>query len=469
MSRRLDPLLGTLVLIAAVTAVVSSLGAPLVPAIASRYDVQLTAAQWSLTATFLAGAVATPVLGRYGQGARRRPTILVSLAVVTTGTLLSAVSFDLPSGGLALLVAGRTLQGLGLALVPLTMAVARDALPPERVTSAVSVLSVAVVAGAGIGYPVTAVVADLAGLSAAYYLGTGVTALALLLAVRHVPAAPDDSERRPVDWVGAPILSGGTAAVLLAASEGETWGWTSAPTLALGALGPLAILAWVLRSLRRAHPLVDLRLAVRPGVLGPNLVGFAGGVGMYAMLTLVMVLAQADPATHDGWGLDASVTVAATMLVPYSLLSVGGSRLALLVARTIGRQVLLPFGCSLFAVATAGLAVLHGSPWAVLGWMALGGLGSGFTFSSLPALMLPHLPASETSSALALNQLLRYLGMSVGSSLSVALMEVVEGGRAGEDGYRAALLASAGLFVLVGVLIGAFGRRSAVPAPAAPS
>ncbi|WP_261325944.1 hypothetical protein [Modestobacter marinus] len=59
-------LVPVLLYLAMLVAVISSLGAPLVPAIAEADDVSLTSAQWSLTVTLLVGAVATPVIGRLG-------------------------------------------------------------------------------------------------------------------------------------------------------------------------------------------------------------------------------------------------------------------------------------------------------------------------------------------------------------------------------------------------------------------
>ncbi len=57
-----------LLYLATLVAVISSLGAPLVPAIAEADDVSLASAQWSLTVTLRVGAVATPVVGRLGDG-----------------------------------------------------------------------------------------------------------------------------------------------------------------------------------------------------------------------------------------------------------------------------------------------------------------------------------------------------------------------------------------------------------------
>ena len=56
-------LLATLALLTCVTAIVSSLGAPLVPAIADSYGVGLASAQWILTAALLSGAVAADASG----------------------------------------------------------------------------------------------------------------------------------------------------------------------------------------------------------------------------------------------------------------------------------------------------------------------------------------------------------------------------------------------------------------------
>src|SRR5215467_11114552 len=120
-------LVPVLVFVGLVVAVVGSLGAPLVPAVARAAHVPLAAAQWSLTITLLVGAVTTPVLGRLGDGPRRRGAILAAVAVVVAGCVVAALPV-----GFGWLLAGRALQGVGLGLVPLAMATARDALPPRR-------------------------------------------------------------------------------------------------------------------------------------------------------------------------------------------------------------------------------------------------------------------------------------------------------------------------------------------------
>lgn len=448
--------LTTLALVTTVGAVVSSLGAPLVPSIAEQYDVSVTAAQWALTATLLAGAVATPVLGRLGSGRRRRPAMLGGIAVVLLGTLLAA----LPLGYLPLVV-GRALQGVGLALVPLALAVARDAYRGVEQGQDPGLLSVTTVAGAGLGYPVTSLVAAYAGLHGAYVFGSVLVVLTLVRALRDVPADLD-VPGQPVDLVGAGLLSTGTLALLLAVSQGRTWGWSSPATVTLVVLGVAAMVSWVAWTLRQQHPLVDLRLAARPGVVGPHLVALVLGVGMYALLSLSVVIVRADgPDSPTGFGLDLGVGVAGFVLVPYSIASVVGSQVARRVEQRWGGRVLLPLGCASFAASLALLAWHHDHLWQLLVAMGVGGLGSGFSFSSLAGLIVPHVPSEETGSAMAFNQLLRYLGFSVGSAVSVVLVEVYGGDDAG---LVAALLTMAGLCLAAALAASARDPRARVRA-----
>src|SRR3954462_8567527 len=165
-----------------VVAVVSSLGAPLIPTIAAVEHVSLADAQWSLTITMLVGAVTTPTLGRLGDGPHRRTVVLVALAAVTLGCVLAALS--LPYGWL---VAGRALMGLGLGLTPLAMATARDVLRDSR--STVALLSPTTIAGVGPGYPLTGGPAEPLACPAGCGFGAGASAPAPVAAAFVMPSS----------------------------------------------------------------------------------------------------------------------------------------------------------------------------------------------------------------------------------------------------------------------------------------
>ncbi|WP_051736813.1 MFS transporter [Pseudonocardia halophobica] len=437
-------------MITTVGAVIGSLGTPLIPSIATMFDVSVSSAQWSLTAPLLAATVSTPILGRLGGGRLRRAMLLTGLGTVVGGLVLSLVAPSFP-----IFVAGRAMQGLGLALIPLALAVARDAVPLGRRASTIAFLSVTGMAGAGLGFPLTSLMAEEGGLRAAFGLGLGLVVLTTALTVRYVPRTTVGEPVR-VDWVGAVVLSAGLVAVLLPLTQGDQWGWTSPWTLGLGAVGVVLSVGWVWWTLRNGYPLVDLSLAFRPGLASPNVVSVIAGVGTYALLTLCVVAVGTGP-DAAGFGLGMSTAVTGLLLVPYSVLSVLGSRVARLMSGRWGNDVLLPVGCVLSLVSTVGLALFPHSLWQLLVWMAVNGLGSGFTFASIPVLMVPHVPESETGSALAFNMVLRSLGLTAGSALGVALMLILGGG---QSGFRGSLLFVSALWAVGTAYTVVVSRRS---------
>lgn len=411
------------------TGVVGSLGAPLVPGIAEREGVSLASAQWSLTATLLVAAVATPVIGRLGVGRRRRPVMLSCLALVATGALLAALPL-----GFAALVAGRALQGIAFGISALAIAVARESLPADRVAAGLARISVAQVVSAGLGFPVAALLADLLGVKGAFGAGFVLVLAALVVGVLTVPAG-GDGPTVAVDWPGTVLLTGGTLGLLLAVSGGPAWGYASGQFLALSATAVMLMGAAVPWLLRTAHPLVDLRLASRGGALAANLAGLVAGAGLYLMMSTVMILVQSGG--EHGYGLGRSVTVSGLMLVPYALASVVANRLWVRLDRRIGPDSLLTLGCVGFAVSNLLLALWHSEVWHLVVAMLVGGAGGGAVFNAIPRLLVRAVPVHETGSAMAFNIVLRFLGFSLGSALSVAVLDRLAdaAGRPTEQGY----------------------------------
>ena len=456
-------LLPTLVLLASSTAVVASLGAPLVPSIAEDEQVSLSSAQWILTVTFLTGAVISPLVGRLGGGRRRRPVILGGLAAMVVGGVLAALPI-----GFAAMVVGRVLQGVGLSLTPLAIAVAREVVAEEHRAAAIATLSVTTVSAAGMGYPIASLIVDQYGVSAAYWVGTALAGVTLVAAVAVIPAN-HDAERRPLDLAGAVLLGGGAGGLLLCASQANAWGWTAPPTLGLAFASLTMLGAWCRWTVTRTDPLVDLRLATRTGVVGANLTALLAGCGMYMLVTLVVLLVQAPTAT--GYGLGHSVTVAGLMLVPFSLASVLGNRFTRLLVRFVTPDVLLPIGCALFLLATLVLAAFRGHLWGCVLAMAIGGLGTGCSFAAMPGLIVRFVPTTETGSVMAFNQILRYLGFATGSALVLAIVELFArpGGELTPTGFTAAALASSAVSGVAAVLALMLARSVREPIPQAVS
>ncbi len=448
-------LVPALVFIALVGAAIGSLGAPLVPSVATAEGVSFSAAQWTLTITLLVGAVSTPLLGRLGDGPRRREVVLVTLAVATTGGLLTALPL-----GFASLLFGRALQGVALGLTPLTIAVARDTFDGPLRRSAVSLLSVTTVAGVGIGYPTAGIITHYAGLRAAYATGAVVTALALLTAAFLVPPSRPRPSRR-LDVLGAALLGACLSGLVFAVSNAADTTITPATLLAVVAASLCTGVLWIRHELRVVYPLVDVRLIRNRFVLAAGLTVLLGGASIYMLSSLIIRLVQTPTATGYGYG--STVIVAGSMLIPMSVLSFAASRFTPALTRYLTPATCLPLGCAFLLAASVIFATTRSHLWELYAVMALSGFGIGIVFAAVPGLIIRAVPASETGSALGFNQVLRTIGFAFGSALSALILQSrTPDGHAlpTADGYTTAAAAAGGLLLAAIALVVALRPRA---------
>ncbi len=427
-----------LVFAALCMSIVATLGTPMVPTISRELGVSLESAQWLLTVTLLVGSVATPIGGRLADGSRRNWVVLGALAVVCLGSAISATIRSFPW-----FLLGRALQGVGLAIVPMAIAIARDTMPRQRAREGIAVLSVTTAIGTGLAYPMTGLLGERYGYQVPYIVAAVMSLVAVVLLWRTLPAATAGRSSH-LDLPGAALLSAALVCLLLAISEGRGWGWTSPGIVAL-ALGAVVFTAlWVLVELRAREPLVELRLALNPLVMSANVTAFLMGMGLFAVSSLVSRYVQAPD--DAGYGFGAGLLVAGLMLMPLSFGSMASTRLSRWLNRRVGWQWVLPIGAGIVALTGVFLALARSEPWQILLAVALLGLGISTTFAAMPALIIRAVPPHETGSATGLNAVLRSIGGSIGSAASIALLSTftpVGAHLPTDGGYTVAFLAGA--------------------------
>ncbi len=440
-------LVPTLVLSGSLMAVVSSLGAPLIPTLSRADGVSLSTGEWILTITLLTGALATPVMGRLADGPRQRAVILVALGAVVVGCVLSAVS-----SGFTVLIIGRAFQGVGLGLLPVAMAIARRNLPPLTARRTIATLSVTTAIGAGLGYPVTGLIAQFLDFRAAYWFGAIAVAGAMVLAALVLPPRSAGTSRR-FDVVGAGLLSLAVIGVSVVLSEGGGWGWASARSLGVVAASVVLLAVWIPFELHSADPLVDLRQVRNRSVLTADVSGFLISIAMYLLVPIIVEFVQIPRSA--GYGFAASLIVSGLVLVPLSVGSFVASRFLAGYERRFGPRTMIPLGSAVFAVGAMFFALEHLALWEAFVTLAVCGLGIGFTTGAMPGFITRAVAQSETGSATGFYQVVRSIGLTVGSALSAAvLMAHTRHGQAlpDVDGFKAALIIAAALCLATGMV-----------------
>ncbi|WP_104106254.1 MFS transporter [Nocardioides sp. 616] len=432
-------LVPALVYAALSTAVVSSLGMLLVPSIAVEMDVAVSTAQWMLTVNLLAGAVATPVMGRLSDGPRKKRLLLVSLAIVLLGCAVAATA---PSFEVFLL--GRALQGLTYGIVPVTIALVRQHSAPDRSQSAISSLSVTVATGIGVGYPLTGILAGTFDYRAAFWFATVFVVSAIVVVVKAIPDDVPTSAPAPAfDFAGAALLGTGLGSLLLGISEGARWGWSSPATICVLVAAVLVMTTWVLVELRTSHPLINLRTFARPDVVLANATAIGLGGALYIGLSLGSLVAQAPEST--GYGLALPVFWAGFVMFPLSVGSFLANRVVRRVSRRIDLAVLLPTGAGLMTSAAVLLWLAHSELWELVCGMFLFGVGMGASYAAMPALIARSVAVAELGSSVSFNQVLRTVGSSFGTAISAAVIaaHTTAGGGTTNAGISATFAVSA--------------------------
>ncbi|GAA1528419.1 MFS transporter [Actinomadura kijaniata] len=409
----------TLVALATAGMVVSvqqTLVLPLLPRLMERFHTSVTAVTWVFTAALLAGAVATPLLTRFGDMYGKKRMILLAMGLLVAGSVVCALSESL-----GVLVVGRTLQGTSSALVPLAIGVIRDTSPRERVTTGIGIVSATMGVGGTIGMLVTGVIADhTTSHHPVFWITAGLAGAGAVL-IRF--AAPDTGTRsggRP-DVAGALLLGAWLVCLLLGISQGNRWGWTSGGVLGLFGAAAALCAVWVLVETRVREPLVRLGLLVGPRSLSANVASVLLGFSMFAAFTLISTFVQ-TPAAVAGYGLSGSVLDVGLYTLPSTVTMLAASMLSGRLALRLGAAFTLAIGAVFAALSYAWLAVFNGTVTDMLVFNAVQGVGFGIAYAALGTLAVQHVPMDQSGIASGINSLVRVAGGSVAGAATAAVL-----------------------------------------------
>jgi EmrB/QacA subfamily drug resistance transporter len=396
---------------------------PALPALQRELDTTTAWVTWVLTVFLLVASVATPILGKLGDQYGKERLLLISLALFFAGSVGSAVAWNIGS-----LIGFRALAGAGAAVFPLSFAIIRDEFPREKVGVAIGLVSAVFGVGGGFGIVFSGLIVDHLSWRWLFIFGSIPIAIGIVLVHRFVPESPIRTPSR-VDFVGAALLSCGLICLLLALTEGESWGWTSGRVLALFGGAAVLLAAWVLAELRVPDPMVDMHVFVQRQVLLTNTTALIVGFALFGTFVLIPNFVEtphdlpAATAKLVDYGFDATATKAGLYILPASVMLLFAGPAAGLTGRRTGFKWPLVAGM-LFSAASAGsFAIWHDQPWQILVAMPFLGIGVGFAFAAMATLITEAVRPTETGIATGMNTVMRTIGGVIGGQVGAALLE----------------------------------------------
>jgi EmrB/QacA subfamily drug resistance transporter len=369
--------------------------------------------QWIVNAYTLVFGGFLLLGGRAGDLLGRKRIFLIGLVIFTVASLLDGLA---SSEGM--LIAARSLQGLGAALVsPAALSIIATTFEEgaER-ARALGVWAAIAIGGSAVGLILGGVLTQYFSWPWIFFVNVPVGIVTFVLSLRLIPESRDEEAERSYDVAGAVTVTGGLMALVYAIVDAQSAGWGSAKTLGFFALAAALLIAFVVIELRAKAPLVRLSIFRIRSLLTANVAMFLAASGIFAMFFFNTLYLQ----RVLGYG----PLKAGLAFLPFTAGIMISAGIASQFAPRIGVR---PVAAAGFLLTAAGLALLtqlpvHGSYTTdVLPALILSSLGMGAVFMPLTLIATTGLDDDDQGLASGLFN----TSQQVGGALGLAVLSTI--------------------------------------------
>jgi EmrB/QacA subfamily drug resistance transporter len=369
---------------------------------------------WVVSAYLLSSTASTPVYGKLSDIYGRSALFRIAIALFLLGSIVCGLAQSM-----GMLIAGRTLQGLGGGgLISLAMTIIADIVPPRERGRYQAYFTV-VWSTATIGGPLLGgLLVDAASWRWVFWINLPIGAIALAICGSALKRLPRPGRTAPLDIAGVTLLVPAIVALLLVTTWGGTiFAWRSPQILGLLAAAIVLVALLVLREKRAPDPLLPPRLFRSNVVVLCNALVFmhgAASVGATIFLPLFLQVVIGVTAGNSG-----------VLLMPFMIgITISATATGRLI-RWTGRYKRFPIAG--FAIAAlsffAFVWVTRGTPSLVYGTaMAFLGFGVGPMGPALSIAVQNAVDRRDLGTATSLNSFFRSMGASFGVALLGAIL-----------------------------------------------
>ncbi len=380
--------------------------------IATDLNTETSTINWALTGPMLAFGVVGPAFGKAGDLWGHKRLFLLGLFGATIFAALTAVAWNATT-----MILFRTLSATaGSATGPAAMAFINRMFEPEERVRPLGFWSFTTAGAPVLGVVLGAPIVESIGWRMIFVIQAPLLAIALLVAWRLLPET-DRQTNVKFDLRGSAVLGVGATSLLLAINRGHSWGWTSAPVLALLIVGASCL--WLFFRVERGAeaPLLPMRWLRTRNVVFPTLsqalINFAYMGGFFAVPQLLEK--GLDYSTsHIGWLIIARP-------LTFSLVAAGASIITLRIGErssgVIGASATI---VSMFVLSSVGVG---SSDLVIVLGLALTGVGLGVAGPAMTGLLSSAVDPEDIGTAAAFQQLMTQLGAVTGTTVMTMVHE----------------------------------------------
>src|SRR5215831_711266 len=367
---------------------------------------------WVIIAYLLSSTVVSPLYGKLSDIHGRRAMMLLAIGLFLAGSVVSAAAPDM-----ALLIAGRTLQGIGGGgIVPLTQTTIADMITPRERGRYQAYMGTSWIV-AGVAGPVLGgAIAEYLHWSLIFWINVPLGLFAALLTYHAMKRLPRHEVPHQLDLTGAALMVAAATILLIALTSGGTRvPWMSSTILALVGISLVLSLAFVWWLRLAPEPFLPLT------VLG-NPVMCAGTAATSWMLGAVLGLTVYMPlyfqVVHK-----LSATEAGLALIPIVVMTTPGSMLSGRSMMHLRRyKVSAIAGAIIMIASVTALVIWPAMPLAgVIAVLTLVGFGAGTVYPVATVSIQNSVPSHQVGTATGAMNFFRALA----ATLAVAIMGAI--------------------------------------------
>ena len=391
---------------------------PSLPSIAEGFHITVDQVSLVLSTYLLTGVALSPIVGKLADLYGKKK--MMSIVMLIYAAAVSVTGF---SPNFTFMVISRAVQGVGLTIMPLGMAMVREEFPRKMVPKAQALISGMFGVGFAISLPLGSFISNYYGWRMTYH-----TAIPFIvaLAILTLWKVKESRYRRPdvkVDYVGAIALGVPLALIVLAMSEGSSWGWHSILFLGMAITGIVLLIPMFIYERHYYHhggeAIFDMKLLSKRNVLIANISLTISGIGMYLSMQALSYRFE----TPEPYGFGFSILETGISMVAFAA---GMIVFSIVTGKLISRTGIKPLAIAGSIVSAIGFFLLSASPGLVMTLADEAIIGSGMAImnASIINLLVLSVEAKDMGLATSMNSTFRYIGSSIGAPIAGTVLSL---------------------------------------------
>lgn len=270
----------------------------ILPGIQADLQADLRELRWVMNGFYIAIAMFMVTMGRLGDIYGRRKVLYIGVVCFGALSALAGASINLE-----MLIALRILQGVvGAIALTCAAALVTNAFPEDEQGKAFGIFMSVTAVGMAVGPVLGGFFLTFLNWRWAFFVNVPVIVLGFLVSWNAVRETPRQLEER-VDWKGLCLLVPAIGCLILAAMQGNVWGWFSPTLIGLYIATVVTTVGFVLVERRVEQPIIDFSLFKVPmfqfGMVAVVAMGGWVGIGLF-LPPLFLVNIQGQPGYLTG-------------------------------------------------------------------------------------------------------------------------------------------------------------------------